>query len=102
MAAHVYILRCSDGSLYTGATKDLSRRLEAHESGKGSRYTRSRLPVSLVYSARVRTWKLALREERRIKALTRAEKLVLVLSGTTETGGGEGSVPLASRSRRKE
>jgi len=74
----VYILRCRDGSLYTGAAKDLARRLGQHESGRASRYTRARLPVTLVWSRRVPTWSDALRTERLIKALTRTEKVALV------------------------
>ena len=79
--AFVYILRCADGSLYTGAAKDLPRRLRQHLAGRASRYTRSRLPVALAWSRRVRTWPRALREERRIKGLTRAEKLALIGAG---------------------
>jgi putative endonuclease len=75
---HVYILRCRDASLYTGATTDLARRLRKHRAGVASRYTRSRLPVRLVWKRQVDTWPEALREERRIKALTRAAKLLLV------------------------
>jgi putative endonuclease len=76
--AFVYILRCADGSLYTGAAKDLARRLRQHLAGHASRYTRARLPVEVAWSRRVRTWPGALREERRIKGLTRAEKLKLI------------------------
>ena len=75
---YVYILRCRDGSLYTGAAKDLARRLTQHDTGRASRYTRARLPVTLVWSRRVRTWSDALRLEHRIKALRRAEKDALV------------------------
>lgn len=74
----VYILRCQDGTLYTGAAKDLARRLEQHATGKASRYTRSRLPVKLAWSRRVRTWSDALKTERWIKTLTRVEKDALV------------------------
>ena len=74
----VYLLRCNDDSLYTGAAKDLPRRLAEHAAGRASRYTRARLPVRLVWSRRVRTWQDALRTERRIKALRRAEKDALV------------------------
>ncbi|MFN7967313.1 MAG: GIY-YIG nuclease family protein [Acidobacteriota bacterium] len=74
----VYMLRCCDGSLYTGATVALRRRVTQHETGKGSRYTRSRLPVELVWSRRVKTWSAALREEHRIKSLTRRGKLALI------------------------
>ena len=56
-----YILRCHDDTLYTGAAKDLERRLEQHATGKASRYPRSRLPVSLAWSRRVRTWSDALK-----------------------------------------
>lgn len=70
----VYILRCGDGSLYTGVTKDLERRIAQHRAGRASRYTRSRLPVSVVWSREVETWGDALREEIRIKALSRAAK----------------------------
>jgi putative endonuclease len=77
----VYILRCRDGSLYTGAAKDVARRLRAHEAGTASRYTRARLPVALVWSMRVRDWPRALRLEWHIKRLDRAEKLAL-LDGT--------------------
>lgn len=74
----VYILRCGDGSLYTGIAKNLERRLEQHRAGKASRYTRSHLPVTVVWSRKVRSWSLALREERRIKALRKAEKEAIV------------------------
>lgn len=74
----VYILRCADGSLYTGSARDLARRLEQHRAGKASRYTRSHLPVTLVWARRVGSWRRALREEHRIKGLTRARKLALV------------------------
>lgn len=74
----VYILRCGDGSLYTGIAKDLDRRLEQHRAGQASRYTRSHLPVTLVWSRKVRSWSLALREELRIKAMAKAEKEAMV------------------------
>ena len=75
---YTYILRCADGSLYTGWTKDLARRLAAHNAGSGSRYTRSRRPVTLVYHEEVESWSAALRREAAIKKLTRREKLELV------------------------
>ncbi len=74
----MYILRCGDGSLYTGAAKDLGARVAKHEAGTASRYTRSRQPVVLVWSRRVRTWSRALREEIRIKGLKRRDKEALV------------------------
>jgi putative endonuclease len=73
----VYMLRCSDGSLYTGAAKNLVRRYAEHSTGRASRYTRARRPVVLVWSRRVRSWSLALREEHRIKQLPRAAKQAL-------------------------
>jgi len=75
---HVYLLRCRDGSLYAGAAVDLDRRLSEHRAGRASRYTRSRLPVDLVWSLEVETWSAALREERRIKALSKPDKEALV------------------------
>jgi len=73
----VYIVRCRDGSLYTGATNDLDKRVRAHNEGKGARYTRARRPVVLVFSRRARDMGSALRAEYRLKQLTRAEKLEL-------------------------
>ena len=74
----VYMLRCRDGTLYTGATNDLARRLDRHAAGRGSRYTRSRLPVRLVFSEPARDRGAALRREAALKRLTRREKLALV------------------------
>lgn len=74
----VYILRCRDGSLYTGITNDLSKRLQAHAAGKASRYTRSRLPVRLAYQEPQATKSLALKREAAIKALSREQKIRLV------------------------
>ena len=74
----VYLRRCGDGSLYTGCTNDLVRRLRAHQSGRGAKYTRSRLPVELVYREPAADRSAALRREAAIKAMTRAEKLALL------------------------
>ncbi len=74
----VYMLRCADGSLYTGCTNDLKRRTAAHNAGKGARYTRSRRPVTVVWSRRVKDKSAALSLEARIKQLTRAQKLALL------------------------
>jgi putative endonuclease len=74
----VYLLRCSDGSLYTGITNDFPKRLKAHAAGKASKYTRSRLPVKLVYSEPKRSKSAALKREAAIKKLRRAEKDNLV------------------------
>ncbi len=77
----VYLLRCRDGSLYAGATCDLPRRVAQPAAGRGARYTRSRLPVALVWSARAGTRSAALRREAALKRLSRAEKLALVAGG---------------------
>jgi putative endonuclease len=74
----VYILRCSDGSLYTGITNDLPKRLKAHAAGKASKYTRSRLPVRLAYSEPQKSKSAALKREAAVKRLRRAEKALLV------------------------
>ena len=74
----VYILRCGDGSLYTGCTNDLSRRLEAHQRGKGAKYTRSRLPVTLAYQEAAPDRSAALRREAAIKRLTKQQKLAMI------------------------
>jgi putative endonuclease len=80
--AWVYVLRCRGGSLYTGWTNDLTKRLATHAAGNASRYTASRLPVELVFSAPMPDRNAAMREEARIKGLTRAEKLALVRART--------------------
>ncbi len=75
---YLYILRCGDGSLYTGITTDLERRLEAHRSGKGAKYTRGRGPLELVYREEWATRSEASRREWAVKQLTREEKQALV------------------------
>jgi putative endonuclease len=77
---HVYILRCSNGSLYTGYTTDVQRRLQQHAQGVASKFTRSRLPVELAYFERLASKSLALKREIEIKRMSRAEKLQLVRS----------------------
>jgi putative endonuclease len=77
----VYILRCRDRSLYTGCTNDLARRLRRHSGGLGARYTRSRLPVVLVYAERASGRGAALRREAAIKRLPRPAKLALIAGG---------------------
>ena len=76
----VYIVRCSDNSLYCGITTDLNRRIEAHNSGMGARYTRSRLPVQLVWHAQTKSKVEAFKEEFRIKRLQKDKKELLVAS----------------------
>jgi predicted GIY-YIG superfamily endonuclease len=77
----VYLLRCADGSLYTGIAKDVSRRCERHNAGTASRYTRSRLPVSVAYQEAQATRSLALKRELAIKAMSRQEKEALITDG---------------------
>ena len=76
--AHVYLLRCADGTLYCGWTTDVQRRVDEHQAGTASRYTRTRLPVALAWSKAMGSRGEALREEHRIKGLSRAEKLRLL------------------------
>ncbi len=78
MICYTYILRCADGTLYTGWTNDLPKRIAAHNAGKGAKYTRSRLPVVLVYAEPHADKAAAMRREWRIKRMTREEKLSLI------------------------
>ena len=78
MPWYVYILRCGDGTLYTGITDDIPRRLAAHRAGKGAKYTRGRGPLELVYAEQVPDKSAALRRETAIKRLRRAEKEGLI------------------------
>ena len=75
---YVYILSCSDVSLYTGWTNNLEKRIKAHSNGKGAKYTRARLPVELVYFEEFEDKIEAMRREYAIKKLTRKEKLLLI------------------------
>lgn len=74
----VYILRCADGTLYTGATNDLDCRLAAHNAGRGAKYTRARRPVALVYREAAADKSAALQREAALKKLARAAKLRLI------------------------
>lgn len=82
----VYLVRCRDGSLYTGITNDLPRRLKAHNAGRASRYTRARLPVALAYSEPQESQSAALKREATIKKLSRPQKDLLLSSRTTRRG----------------
>lgn len=76
---HLYILKCSDGTLYTGITTDLKRRVSEHNSSKlGAKYTHGRRPVKLVYSKRFKNRSIASKEEARIKKLKRNDKIKLI------------------------
>ncbi len=74
----LYILQCSDGSLYTGITNDLERRFEIHSKGRGAKYTRSRLPLTLLYSEKCRNRVAAMVRECAVKALPRKKKTELI------------------------
>lgn len=75
---YTYIVSCRDGSLYTGWTKDLERRVKVHNEGKGAKYTKSRRPVKLVYYEEFETKREAMRREYEIKQLSRREKELLI------------------------
>lgn len=79
---YVYILRCGDDSLYTGWTTNLDKRLKCHNSGKGAKYTRCRLPVEIVYSENLLDKSSALKRECEIKKLSRDKKLLLIEENT--------------------
>ena len=81
---YLYILRCKDGTLYTGITTDVEKRFEAHCSGKGAKYTRGRGPLTLVYRETCENHSHALKREREIKALPREKKQALI-----ENNGGK-------------
>jgi putative endonuclease len=86
MAYYVYILKCSDASLYTGYTNNLEKRVKTHnESKKGAKYTRSRRPVRLVYFERFKTLSSALKKECKIKSLTQKQKIELIKSNLKTT-----------------
>lgn len=80
---YVYMLRCRDGSLYTGWTNDLEKRLKAHNSGTASKYTRTRLPAELVYFEEWESKEAAMSREWHIKQLTRDEKLKLIKNASS-------------------
>ena len=78
MSSYLYVLRCGDGSLYTGWTNDLEQRLAAHQSGKGAKYTRGRLPIEMVYFEEMPDKSAALKRENELKKLKKAEKELLI------------------------
>lgn len=78
---YTYIVRCSDGSLYTGWTNDLEKRIRVHNDGRGAKYTKSRRPVTLVYYEEFHTREDAMRREREIKHMSREEKLKIIREG---------------------
>lgn len=78
MMNYTYIVRCADGTLYTGWTNDLEKRMKAHNEGTGAKYTRSRRPVELVYSEEHETKEEAMSREYRIKRMSRQQKMELI------------------------
>ena len=77
---YLYILRCGDNTLYTGITTDVEKRFEAHQSGKGAKYTRGRGPLEMAYREECGTHSDALKREAQIKKLTREQKQALIAS----------------------
>ncbi|HEY9745879.1 MAG TPA: GIY-YIG nuclease family protein [Oculatellaceae cyanobacterium] len=88
-----YMLHCSDGSLYTGWTTDVEKRLNIHNAGKGARYTKSRRPVSLAAYWSFNTREEAMRFEAQLKKLPRPQKLSLLASGESSPLSQDGSLP---------
>lgn len=91
----VYMVRCKDGTLYTGWSVDVEARVRTHNAGRGARYTKTRRPVKLIYSEEVATRGEALRRERAIKRLRRPQKLALAQQGNAKR-------PPAKKSRREK
>lgn len=85
MKWHVYIILCSDDTLYTGITTDLQRRFDQHASGRGAKYFRGRRPVRVAYTESGHTRSSASRRETEIKTLARAEKCILISSRTCDS-----------------
>jgi putative endonuclease len=85
------MLRCSDGTLYTGYARDPVQRERTHNAGRGAKYTASRRPVALVYSERCESLGAALRREHELKRWTRAEKEALLHAAPADRGAGDGS-----------
>jgi predicted GIY-YIG superfamily endonuclease len=96
---YLYVLQCVDNTLYTGITNDLGRRIQQHNNGTASRYTRSRLPVALTYQERCLNKSIALKKEYRMKCLSRKEKKEYInkKSKLTQTGKKFHAVPRRSR-----
>lgn len=95
-----YILRCADGTLYSGSTVDPQKRLAAHNAGRGAKYTRSRRPVRMIALWQWPDKGAAMSAEARVKRLTREEKLALAAGVSFPSGGKRVSVPREKRSRR--
>lgn len=90
MAGHfAYMLLCADGTIYSGYSTDPNRRVTVHNSGRGAKYTRSRLPVELVFTERFSTKGEALKREAALKKLSHAEKLALISSGSAASNNAQ-------------
>lgn len=89
MSDCVYILRCGDGSLYTGWTNDLEARVKAHKEKRGAKYTKAHQPVELIYSESCADKSAALKREAQIKRMTRTQKLLLIAGNAEEDGSGK-------------
>lgn len=85
MSGWVYIVRCADGTLYTGATVNIEMRISTHNAGKGAKYTRGRLPVTLVYSEELPDYHTAQSREWHIKRMTKKQKEQLISGGRKHT-----------------
>jgi predicted GIY-YIG superfamily endonuclease len=99
--AWVYMLRCADGSLYTGWSIDVQRRLALHRAGKASRYTASRRPLELVLAVAMQDRGAAMREEARIKSLDRAGKLALLSAAEAASSPAGGQAHPGADARRQ-
>ncbi len=97
---YTYIVRCSDGSLYTGWTNDLKKRIKAHNDGKGAKYTKTRRPVELVYCEHFATKEEAMSREYHIKQLTRIQKIDLIKNSKSTFIQGYCKEELTEKSRR--
>ncbi len=86
---YVYILLCSDNTLYTGWTNNLEKRIKTHNDAKGAKYTKARLPVKLVYFEEYESKSDALKREASIKKMSRKEKQTLIKKGSTKNGVGD-------------
>lgn len=84
--AYMYVLACSDGTLYTGYTTDIERRLKAHNSGKGAKYTKTRLPVTLLYHEPFESKQAAMKAEYAFKKKTRQQKLDFLKKDNSDFG----------------
>ena len=101
MSWHIYMLRCDDGSFYTGIARDPAKRLATHNAGRGARYTRAHRPVTLIWSEPAVDQGAALRREYAIKQWSRERKERLVMKGGTRAGRGRGSTAAAKRGARR-